>query len=100
MVTAAPARASSSAIARPMPREPPVTSAVLPSSEQNVSDRGERLLEPVERRRAVDRHGRDIAVDPLHEPGEDVARADLDERLHALPDEALRRLREPDGRRQ
>src|SRR4051794_2774178 len=99
MTTDAPARASSSAIAFPIPREAPVTRAVFPSREAKVtapwpfslarkaSGLGQALFELVERRDAVDRDGLDAAVDPLDQPGEDIARTDLDERLHAVADQ-------------
>src|SRR5438128_1658804 len=100
--TDAPARASSSAIARPIPRDAPVTSAVLPSSEQNAgaSSSSEGLLELLDRGEAVHGDRLHAAVDPLHEAREDVARPDLDEGAHALARELARRLRELDRRRE
>src|SRR5881275_1867756 len=84
-----------------MPRDPPVTRAVLPSSEQNSATRGgEGLLELVDLRRSVYGDRLDAPVDPPDEPGEDVARADLDERAYALLHELLRRLGEPHRRGQ
>src|SRR3954453_2236918 len=94
-VTLAPARANSSAIARPIPREPPVTRAVLPSSDANASGRGERLLELFEPLGRRDGDGLGVAVDPLDQPRQDSPGPDLDERVHAFADERLRSLREP-----
>src|SRR4029077_5708815 len=96
----APARASSRAIARPIPREPPVTRAAFPSSDANASARGERLLELVDLLGSRDGHGFHVAVDSLDKAGENVARADLDERVHALHHQRLRRLGEANRRRQ
>src|SRR4051812_45495328 len=98
MTTVAPAPASSRAIDAPMPREPPVTRAVLPSSEQKLETEG--LLELLEPGEVVHGDRLDARLDPLYETGQDLARPDLDERLHALVDELLRRLRELHGRRQ
>src|SRR5207245_2028143 len=74
----------------------PVTSAVLPSSEQNAGASGssEGLLELLDRGEAVHGDRLHAAVDPLHEAREDVTRADLDEGAHALARELARRLRE------
>src|SRR5688572_31888501 len=106
-MTEARARASSRAIASPMPRDPPVTSAVLPASEQNSRSAtstfptgscsaldSEGLLELGEPGEVVHRDRLNALVDPLHEAREHGARSHLDERLHALVDELLRRLRE------
>ena len=98
--TEAPAAASSMAIARPIPRDAPVTSAVLPSSEQKPAHVRQRLSRLLETREIVDRDRLDAPVDALDEPGEHVARADLDERRHSVVHELARRLREPHGRRQ
>src|SRR3954466_14037124 len=81
-----------------MPREPPVTRAVLPSSEQKLET--ESLLELLEPGEVVHRDGLDARLDPLHETGKHLARPDLDEGLDALVDELLRRLRELHGPRQ
>src|SRR5207237_9214975 len=84
-----------------MPREPPVTSARLPSSEQKpCSGSAERLLELLERGEAVDGDGLHAPVDPLHEPGEHVPGTDLDEGADAFARELARRLRELDRRRE
>src|SRR5436190_5141429 len=98
-VTRAPARASSATTARPIPREPPVTSACLSASDP-YSGSGERLLRLLQARHVVDRNGLDVAVDALHEAGEDVARPDLDERAHAVARERAGGLREANGGRQ
>jgi hypothetical protein len=73
----------------------------LPSSEQKVTlILGEQLGEPLERLETVHRDSLDAAVDPLHEPGQHVARADFDERPDAAAHELRRRLREANGRGQ
>src|ERR671914_268017 len=88
-------------MASPIPREAPVTSARLPSSEQNSGTRGvELLLELLERGQVVHRDRLHTLVDALHETGEHVARPDLDERAHASSDQLRRRLRELHRRRQ
>src|SRR4029079_3957881 len=86
---------SSPAMARPMPRDPPVTRAVRPSSEQN-SGSGDGLLCLLQAGDVV--HGDRLhgAIDPLDEPGQDVARPDLDEHLHALLDQPAGGLGELD----
>src|SRR5690242_18687717 len=86
--------ASVTAMARPMPRDPPVTSAAFPlKSNMSVPfplalglQRRERLLE---RRGVLDVHRLDALVDALHEPGEHLARADLHEARHAEPHHLL-----------
>src|SRR5687768_65502 len=96
-----------------MPREAPVTSARLPSREAKLTgttrlvpapsagrSSGEGVLELVERGEVVHRDRLDTAVDALDEPGEHVARTDLDEGLRALADELTRRLRELHGGRE
>ena len=78
-----------------MPRDAPVTSAIFPSSEAKVTCfGGERFVELVERSEIVHRDGLHAAVDSLHEPGEHVARADLDEGAHAFPHQLGGCLRE------
>src|SRR6266567_2556087 len=99
MTTVAPALPSSTAIARPIPREPPVMRAVRPSREQN-SGSGECLLSLVQPGDVVHRDRLGRAVDPLHEAGEHRARPNLDEDLDALLDETARCLRETNRRRQ
>src|SRR5205823_4086117 len=105
------------AIARPIPFDAPVTSALFPSSEAKVTIRPkaslatptirgsadsfgasaqEHVVQLVERGEAVHRHSLDAAVDALDETGEHVAGTDLDERAHALAHELARSLREAD----
>src|SRR5580700_2402407 len=98
----APWRARASLHAQPMPREPPVTRAIRPSSrnmaglidaapgastrlaaavrQSRLSDEGRDLIE----RRSV-AHAQDLQVpgDPLHEPGELLVRAYLQRAGHA-----------------
>src|SRR2546421_571450 len=81
-------------MARPIPREPPVTSAVLPSNDAKASGSGKCLLELVQALGAGDRDRPRVAIDPLDKAGKDVPRTDLDESLHALADQLLGRLRE------
>ena len=78
----------------------PVTSARLPVERGETASGGERSSRLLEAREVVDGDGADAAVDPLDEPGEDVARPDLDERRDAVVDELARGLREAHGRRQ
>src|SRR5690242_20154198 len=76
--------ASVTAMARPMPRDPPVTSAAFPLKSNMVGsvplalglEGRERLLE---RGGVLDVHRLDTLVDALHEPGEHLPRADLHE---------------------
>src|SRR6266481_7697780 len=79
MMTFAPARPSAAAMARPMPREPPVTTATRPaSSPMGCLPRDGRLPERrngVGVGRAVDF---DRGRDALDEAREDAARPDLD----------------------
>src|SRR5213592_3631184 len=97
--TAAPSSASNAAIARPMPRPPPVTIATRPSRAPFVIgsprlrlsparprsrarlDRRERLLEP---RRVFDREPPGAVDGALEEPGQHAPWPDLDEGRGAL----------------
>ena len=73
-----PRRAGRRAMARPMPRVLPVTKAVLPVRSMVVMPcTCEELLHLVG---GPERHGRGAGHDPLEQPGQHVARADLDER--------------------
>src|SRR5512139_3663863 len=79
--TLAPCFASSSAIARPIPREAPVTSATLPASISAPFHCGERLLE----RGAVGgREALQLRLDALHQAREHLARAAFDDVRDAL----------------
>src|SRR5512138_3793830 len=94
----APPRASSSAMARPMPRAAPVTSAVLPLKSyigHASLERGEGLLE-----RGLVLHVEDLhrLVDALGQPGQHLARSHLDEPGDPEPDQLLHALDPPHGR--
>ena len=76
-----------------------MTSAFFPSREQNAAPSRCHLASAscARSRLSIPFTGDrlDAAVDSLHEPGEHVARPDLDERRRAAPDELGRRLGEP-----
>src|SRR3546814_1916544 len=88
--TLAPSAANRSAIAAPMPRAAPVTTATLAcnrmtSSLPGVADIPQRVGDLLEDRRIVDgrRHRRILAIgDLLHGAAQDLARAGLRQALH------------------
>src|SRR6058998_2434986 len=88
MATAAPQRASWRQMARPIPREPPVTNATL-SERSNIG-------RCAERGDPIDRLGRDIGIASLEHGGEN-ARADLNEAGDAGVPHSLYRLVPEDG---
>src|SRR5258705_4099879 len=80
-MTLAPRLSSSTAIARPMPREAPVTSAIFPSSISAPLHRGERRFQ----RSAVrGRNTLQLRIDALDQPREHLARAAFNDVRHAL----------------
>src|SRR5437868_5744081 len=75
-VTCAPLSASRRAIASPMPRDAPVTSAFFPLRSMFM-----RLLhERLDRRYVADVHHFDVRIDAADEPRQHVLRPDLDEK--------------------
>src|SRR4051812_27521783 len=96
MITLAPRLPSAIAIARPMPRDAPVTSATLPCSAVSVMAMAALLLrDRAERGDLVglaDRGGLDRVGDPLDQALEHRARAELVGAGHAEPGDRLDRL--------
>src|SRR5688500_18099609 len=85
-------------MAAPMPRDPPVTSATLPSSEQKpLSGSGERLLELAQRVGIADGERRQRAVAAAQEAAQHLARSDLHEHADAVAHEGADGLRELHG---
>src|SRR5512134_2596198 len=78
--------------ARPIPREPPVTSATRPSC-RNISETLRELGHVV---RTLDPEDAERLVDALDEPLQDLARADLDDRPDPEGHEPLDAFAPPD----
>src|SRR5207247_3228972 len=74
-------------MAAPIPREPPVTSAIFPSREAKALGGRKRLLQLLECLGLADRDGAKRAVAAAEQPGQHLAGADLHEGRHALLDE-------------
>src|SRR5436190_7951187 len=93
MTTLAPARPSATAIARPMPRDPPVTTATRPESSPMGCLPGDGRLPERRNGRGIGRAlDRDAGRDALHQAREDVPRAHLYRGRHAQGADALHRL--------
>src|SRR5690606_18478442 len=71
--TVAPAAASSRAMARPMPREAPVTRAILPASTGSDMSASQSFQRFFQGRRISDVEGVDFAVDALDQSRQDLA---------------------------
>src|SRR5512132_2613290 len=91
MATLALPRASVTAMARPIPREPPVTRALFPVKSNMLAplQYRERL---VERGRIFDVQHLDALVDALHQPRKHPSWAYFDHPRHAEADELLHAL--------
>src|SRR5919106_6451298 len=81
-----------------MPRDPPVTSATLPSREQKApfSGSGKRLLELAQRVGVAYGECLQRAIAAAEQAAEHLARTDLDEDADAVAHERAHRLRELD----
>src|SRR5690606_30429486 len=77
--TVAPAAANSRAMARPMPRDAPVTRAILPASTGSDMSASQSIQRLPQGRRIGDVERIDFAVDALDQTGQDLARAAFDD---------------------
>src|SRR5579862_4421872 len=94
MTTRAPWAASASAVARPMPRDPPVTIATFPLRSNTLpsSSAPEKRRHGVEPGRIGDAEDADALRDALDEAREHLPRTELERVRHALGRHALHRL--------
>src|SRR6185295_17906016 len=100
MTTFAPARPRATAMARPMPRDPPVTTATRPARSPMGCLLGDGRLPQRRYGRGISRAlDLDFGRDALHQARDDVPRAHLDGGRDTQRGDALHRLFPADGAR-